>query len=156
VSTVHSSVKRNVTVILQHFCHNILRSSCCGGHCSLLTYFITKDLVAFWLFCFIFCCLIKLSMLQHDQAYTAVTTSNCSNKRCACSNKRRIYKRKKIGFFFSRNYSNKRFALQTDAPLSGFHCTKFRCFQCLWESWVRSQHSRYNQIGLSRKKAHLV
>jgi len=38
-------------------------------------------------------------------------TSNCSNKRCACS-KRRIYKRKKTGSFFrSRNCSNKRFAL---------------------------------------------
>jgi len=39
-------------------------------------------------------------------------TSNCSNKRCACSNKRIIYKRKKVrSFFFIWNCSNKRFDL---------------------------------------------
>jgi len=37
-------------------------------------------------------------------------TSNCYNKRCACSNKRRIYEKKIWSFFLSRNCSNKRFA----------------------------------------------
>jgi len=46
--------------------------------------------------------------LQHDHC----CASDCSNKRCACSNKQRIYKRKKTRlFFFSRKCSNKRFAL---------------------------------------------
>jgi len=34
VSTVHSIVKKKVTVVLQYFCHSVLHSSCCGGHCS--------------------------------------------------------------------------------------------------------------------------
>ena len=34
VSTVRSIVKRKVTVVLQYFCHSVLRSSCCGWHCS--------------------------------------------------------------------------------------------------------------------------
>jgi len=34
VSTAHSIVKRKVTVFLQYFCHGVLHSSCCGGHCS--------------------------------------------------------------------------------------------------------------------------
>ena len=47
VSTVHSIVKRKVTALLQYFCHNVSHSSCCGGHCSLLTLFSTKELVDF-------------------------------------------------------------------------------------------------------------
>ena len=96
VSTVHSIVKRKVTVFLQYFRHNVLHSSCCGGHCSLLPVFSTKELVDFFI------------VILHF-ALTACNpwcyyTSNCSNKRCACSNRRRIYKRKKIGsLFFSRN-----------------------------------------------------
>jgi len=52
--SVHSIVKRNVTVFLQYFCHSVLHSSCCGGHYSLLALFSTKELVDLWLFYFIF------------------------------------------------------------------------------------------------------
>jgi len=38
-------------------------------------------------------------------------TYNCFNKLCACSNKRRIYKKNRIVFLFSRNCSNKWLAL---------------------------------------------
>jgi len=103
VSTVHSIVKRKVTVYLQYFCHNVLHSSCCSGHRSLLPLFSTKELVDFLLFHFIF----ALTACKPWCCYT----SNCSNKRCACSNKRRIYEEKDRIIFFSRNCSNKRFAL---------------------------------------------
>ena len=109
--------KRKLTVFLQYFCHNVLHSSCCGGHCSLLPLFSTIELVDFWFFYFIFCCLVNFLHFMISHALTACKpwccyTSNCSHKRCACSNKRIIYKRKKIGlFFFSWNCSNKRFAL---------------------------------------------
>ena len=64
VSTVHSTVKRKVTVFLQHFCHNVLHSSCCGGHHSLLPLFSTKELVNFLLFYFIF----ALTVCNHGAA----------------------------------------------------------------------------------------
>jgi len=37
------TVERKVTVFLQYFFHNALHSSCCGGHCSLLPLFSTKE-----------------------------------------------------------------------------------------------------------------
>jgi len=114
MSPVHSIVKRKVTVFLQYFCHNVLHSRCCGGHCSLLPLFCTKELVDF-----------LLSRANWVQAMVLIH-AHCSNKRCACSNKRIIYKKKKIGsFIFSRNCSNNRFALYTDALLTGFHCIAF-------------------------------
>jgi len=51
-------VNRKVTVFLQYFCHTVLHSSCCGGYCSLLPLFSTKELINFLLFYFIFGCLV--------------------------------------------------------------------------------------------------
>jgi len=59
VTTVHSIVKRKLTLFLQYFCHNVLHSSCCGGHYPLLPLFSTKELVDFLLFYIIFGCLVN-------------------------------------------------------------------------------------------------
>ena len=101
---MHSIVKGKVTVFLQYFCHNVLHSSCCGGHCSLLPLFGTKEVVDFLLFYFIFGCLVY-SMI------TAARLTALISGVPALISEEFIRGKRQDRFFFSRNCSSKRFAL---------------------------------------------
>jgi len=103
---LHSIVKRKRTVFLQYFFHDVLYSGCCGGHCSLLPSSAQKNWSIFDCFTSLLVAWSTFCSLWISHALTVCKprccyTSNCSNKRCACSNSRIIYKSKKIGSFFS-------------------------------------------------------
>ena len=106
VSTVHSIVKIKVTVFLQYFCHNVLHSSCCGGHCSLLPLFSTKELVDFVLFYFYFIC----GSLVYSMITAARLTAPISGVPALISEEFIRGKRKDC-FFFQPKLLKKQFAL---------------------------------------------
>jgi len=105
VSTVHRIVKRKVTVFCNIFvimyCTVVVVVATVHSCPSLAQ----KNWSIFDCFTSFLVAWSTLYILWISHTLTACKpwccyTSNCSNKRCACSNKRRIYKKKKIGSFF--------------------------------------------------------